>query len=320
LDRRRRRARALAFAGALCGSAALAADAAPPLRAMLWAPRDADPARAFATAPAECLTRPPDMAAATAVEIGRAAFRSPLVLGGQAARAGLSCESCHRAGRDNPDFQFPGISGPPGTADVTHSLFSSHRGNGVHDPKPIPDLAGPRERLKVRPDELQAFIRGLVVEEFDGPEPPPAVLAGLAAYVRSLDPAACPAADRAPVTVKGLVNDARRAASAATLTLQAGDRPTTLALIAAARARLGLIDERFAGLPAEQARLLAADRRLAQAADLVRRGLDARDDLFAWTAETAGLQAALEAAEPRSLFDPKRLEAAAKRRLPAKAS
>ncbi|MGF7473737.1 hypothetical protein WFJ45_23635, partial [Salmonella enterica subsp. enterica serovar Minnesota] len=70
--------------------------------------------------------------------IGRAAFNSPLLLGGQAARAGLSCASCHRNGRGNPDFHFPGISGAPGTADVTASLLSSHRGDGQFNPKPIP--------------------------------------------------------------------------------------------------------------------------------------------------------------------------------------
>lgn len=321
MDRRRRRAGALGFGLIALASAALAAEAGLPLRAMLWAPPDADPARAFATQPAECLSRPPDLAAATQVEIGRAAFHSPLLLGGQAARAGLSCESCHRGGRDNPDFQFPGVSGPPGTADVTHSLFSSRRGNGVHDPRPIPDLAGPRDRLKVRPDELRAFIRGLVVEEFDGPEPPPAVLAGLAAYVRALEPAACPTQARAPVTVKALMTDARRAATAALVTLQAGDRDTALVLLAAARARLGLINERFAGLPAEQRRLRAADARLGNIREQVRQAsAEAAGDLHAWTGDSHSLQAALEAAEPRSLFDPQRLDAAAKRRLPGGAS
>ena len=133
---------------------------------MRWVPADADPQRAFATAPAECLRPPRERAAALSVEVGRAAFGTPVLLGGQAARAGLSCESCHRAGRGNPDFQFPGASGAPGTADVTLSLFSSHRGNGVHDPKAIPDLSGPRDRLKVAPGDLPKFIRGLIVEEF----------------------------------------------------------------------------------------------------------------------------------------------------------
>ncbi|MCR5878641.1 M48 family metallopeptidase [Phenylobacterium sp. J367] len=137
LDRRRRRAAVLAAALAGGASLSLAADA-PPLRAMRWLSPGADPVRTLATQPVECLRPPAGLEDALSVEIGRAAFRSPLVLGGQAARAGLSCESCHRNGRGNPDFLFPGASGPPGTADVTLSLFSSRRGNGVHDPEPIP--------------------------------------------------------------------------------------------------------------------------------------------------------------------------------------
>ena len=322
MDRRRARPRALvAFALALLGGAALAQGAPAPLRAMLWAPRDADPVRAFATAPAECLRPPADPAQLLRVEVGRAAFGSPLVLGGQAARAGLSCESCHRGGRDNPDFQFPGVSGAPGTADVTHSLFSTHRGNGVHDPKAIPDLAGPRAALKVKPAELEGFIRGLVVEEFDGAEPPPAVLQGLAAYVAALEPAACPAQSRTFVTAASLLADARRAVMAADRLLAQGDRAAADSMIAAARARLGLIDERFAGQPKARVQLQDADRRLSLARETARRDpAAARAQLAEWLRQADRLQAALTTHESASLFDPARLDAAAKRRLPAKSS
>jgi len=322
LDRRRRRARALVLAAALAtGGAALAADAGPPLRAMRWVPATADPARAFATAPAECLLRPRDRDAALLVEVGRAAFRTPVLLGGQAARAGLSCENCHRAGRDNPDFQFPGASGDPGTADVTLSLFSSHRGNGVHDPKPIPDLAGPREKLKIASADLPKFIHGLIVEEFDGPEPTPATLAGLADYVRALQPAACPKTARVAVTARALLDDARRALAAARAELARGDRPTAVLMIAAARARLGLIDERYAGQPAERERLRAADAALADLQSAVRGARpDAPAALDRWLVASHPLEAALRAQEPRSLFNPARLSQAANRRLPAKPS
>jgi hypothetical protein len=300
---------------------ALAADSGPPLRAMRWVAHDADPVRVFATAPAECLRRPPEPDAARSVEVGRAAFRTPVLLGGQAARAGLTCESCHRSGRDNPDFQFPGASGAPGTADVTLSLFSSHRGNGVFDPKPIPDLSGPREKLKVAPPDLPRFIHGLIVEEFDGPEPPAAVLEGLAAYVRTLEPAACPREPRAPVTPDTLLSDARRALAAARAELARGDRPTAVVMIASARARLGLIDERYAALPAEQARLRAADSGLADLQAAVRAGRpDADARLSRWLEESRELEAALRARASRSLFNPVRLSQAANRRLPARAS
>lgn len=322
MDRRRRRARALGLAIAFTGAAtALAADSRPPLQALSWVPPTADPARVFATQPTECLKVPADPAAARSVEIGRAAFRTPLLLGGQAARAGLSCESCHRAGRGNPDFQFPGASGAPGTADVTLSLFSSRRGNGVHDPKPIPDLSGPRDALNVPAADLPAFIRGLVVEEFDGREPPAAVLQGLADYVRALDPAACPAAPREAVSPAGLLDDARRAVASAEAALAAGDRPTAVLMIAAARARLFLIDERYAGRRAEVARLRGADLRLQDLQAAVREGRpDAARGLARWRADSRRLEARLVLAQRLSLFDPARLRQATNRRLPPKTS
>ncbi|TAJ72696.1 MAG: hypothetical protein EPO51_07955 [Phenylobacterium sp.] len=324
MDRRRRRTRALAgVALAALGGLALAADGRLPLQAMSWIPRDADPVRVFATQPTECLRVPADPAAARSVEIGRAAFRTPVLLGGQAARAGLSCESCHRSGRGNPDFQFPGASGGPGTADVTLSLFSSRRGNGVHDPRPIPDLSGPRERLNVASADLPQFIRGLVVEEFDGREPPPAVLAGLADYVRALGPAACPAFARERTSPRRLLDDARRAVRAAEASLAAGDPdgPTAALMIAAARARLFLIDERYVAQPAEVARLRAADARLAGLQAAARDGRpDAARGLARWRAASRDLEAMLVLRQPASLFDPDVLKTATNRRLPPKTS
>jgi hypothetical protein len=300
----------------------VAAEAGPPLRAMLWVRKDA-PADLLATQPTECLKPPTDLAAFHDVEVGRAAFRTPLLLGGQAARAGLSCESCHRAGRGNPDFQFPGASGEPGTADVTLSLFSSHRGNGVHDPKPIPDLSAAKASLKVDQSpaagKLEPFIRGLIVEEFDGPEPPPAVLKGLAAYVRALSPAACPKAAVARVTADGLITDADRAMAAARHALSAGDGATAVLMVAAARARLGLVDERYPGQPVPRSRLAADDRRLRDVQAQIRAGAAGGGEsaLAWWRGESTFLRGMLARMEPVSLFDPVRLSAAGKRRLPA---
>jgi len=331
LDRRRRRPAALAVAGlALAGAAgaiALAAPGDPPIRAMRWAAPSADPARAFGTAPTECLKTPADPALAQSVEIGRAAFRTPVLLGGQAGRAGVMCDTCHKAGRTNPDFLFPGISGPPGTADVTDSLFSTHRGDDVFDPRPIPDLSTPKKGFKIdqgpAAGKLEAFLHGLVTEEFDGPEPPAAVLAGLAAYVRALDPKACPAAAREPVTVALYMSDARRALAAGQAAAKAGDAPTAVVMTAAARSRLGLIDERFAGprLDPERGRLRAADGDLAA----IQAALRAHDPaaparMARWLAASRPLEQALAAKAPASLFDAGRLAAAAaKRRLPGQA-
>lgn len=315
---------ALGLAPALAGASAARAEGArpeTPLRAMRWAAPSADPWRAFATQPAECLGRPADPKAARAVEVGRAAFRTPLLLGGQAARAGLACESCHRNGHDNPDFLFPGASGGPGTADVTLSLFSSHRGDGVFNPRPIPDLSGPRAALKVAPGDRPAFIHGLITQEFDGPEPPPAVLAGLVAYVDALDPGACAAVARTPIAVAGLMDDARRAIRAARLMALDGDARTARLLVGAARGRLFLIDERYAALPRLRARLRAEDRALRRLEDAAGAGdPQAPAALARWAAASRRTEARLRAAEPRSLFNPARLAAASNRRLPPEPS
>ena len=251
------------------------------------------------------------------VEVGRAAFRTPLTLGGQAARAGVACESCHQGGRSNPDFFFPGLSGAPGTADVTSSLFSSHRDDGIDNPKPIPDLGGPKARLKVNQDPaspaLKGFIHGLVTEEFDGAEPPPAVLAGLAAYVRALSPAACPPEARRPLRIRDYVEDSRRAAVAAAGALDRGDPAAAAFLIEAARTPLGLIDERFDQPLSARPRavLKAADLDLAAIAEDVRAHRPhARERLAVWIARSADWAGPVEAAEGQSLFNRDRLAAA----------
>ena len=180
--------------GATCAALAGAADRTPlPMSARWTVPNQlqAD----LTSEPGDCLTAPTDPAQTRSIAIGAAAFRAPLLLGGQAARSGLSCNSCHRAGHDNPAFSYPGLSGAPGTADVTASLFSSHRGDGQFNPKPIPNLAGDKALLKIDQSqdrgELELFILGLITQEFDGPTPSPAVLTGLASYVRALSPQAC---------------------------------------------------------------------------------------------------------------------------------
>lgn len=321
------RDRLVAAAGLLAGGfvvwSALAADGDPPIRALHWIAASADPVHAVATQPTECLRLPADPAEQLRVEVGRAAFRTPVLLGGQAARASLACETCHRDGRTNPDFQFPGVSGAPGTADVTQSIFSSHRGDGIDNPQPIPDLSGPKAALKIdqAPDSrtLQGFIHGLITEEFDGPEPSPATLDGLAAYVRALQPAACPTAERQAVDARLLMSDARRALTAARAEIAQGDRPTAVLMLAAARARLGLIDERLEGdsFAPLRNRLRGASARLAAAQDALRAGQDPPDRAFVqWLEDSRPLEDELVAAEPTSLFNPERLQAAAKRRLP----
>lgn len=315
MDRQGARIAAAFLACFLLGAVAFAAVPFP-IRAARWIAPGAHKAKLLLEKPSECLAKPEAPDLAYLVEVGRAAFNTPLLLGGQASRAGLQCESCHRGGRNNPEFFFPHVSGKPGTADVTTSVFSSHRGDGVDNPKPIPDLSGPRNLLKVsrdpkRPD-LRNFIRGLVTQEFDGAEPPPAVIEGLAAYVRNLKPEACPSDPIQPISMESVMADATRGMRAAQQAAARKDAPTAILMVASARTQLGLIYERYQApaLSAEHNLLRDADLDLASIQSDLRAG-DAVADmrLALWPAQAAALVKKLKANQKKSLFDPAKLAA-----------
>lgn len=281
---------------ALCG----AADRPQlPIREARWL-KSPDIIADLTTQPPECLAWPKARAERRSVAVGRALFRSPLLLGGQAARAGLSCASCHRNGRASPHFHFPGISDAPGTADVTASIMSEHRGDGIFNPKPIPDLAGDPARLKVKgTPKLRPFIRGLIAEEFDGPEPSAAALNAVTAYVAALTPGACTKAE--PITLEAKLIEVDAAVDLAKSAYQSGDSATGRALLAAARSTLGAIDERFqvAGLDAARAELRAADAELFSLQEA-----GARGRWTAWARNWPRRKDALRPAATRSLFNP----------------
>ena len=297
------RARPLIAAAAvlLCSAAT---PTALPLREARWL-KSADIAADLTHQPAECRSHYADPRLERSAEIGRIAFRAPLLLGGQAARVGLSCSSCHRNGRTNPHFHFPGISGDPGTADVTSSLMSSHRGDDIFDPRPIPDLAGNPAKLKIprdpKKDDLRKFIHGLITQEFDGPEPPPAVLDGLVGYVRSLSPAYCKGQASSVIRLGSMLGDVDTAMRLAEQSYAAGDRPTARMLVAAARSMLGAIDERFQIPGGEVSRAVLreadADLKAIELSETVSRQLF-RNWRSRWPERTSRLQAG----EPRSLF------------------
>jgi hypothetical protein len=201
------------------------------------------------------------------------------------------------------------VSGDPGTADVTSSLFSSHRGDGTDNPKPIPDLGGPPGKLKVSraadTRELADFLHGLVVEEFDGPEPTPAVLEGLAAYVRQVRADACPAAAIEPLTAAIAADDVARAVRAAQGALIRNDGPTAEAVLESARAMLFLIDERYAvpGLDSERNLIRTASLDLGSAQSAIRRGATAGPTLDLWLSRYPSWRASLVRSQARSLYD-----------------
>jgi hypothetical protein len=311
LDYRRSRATILSAIGlCLC----LGARAGPPLplREATWI----EPAvrmTALTQMPPSCEAKPRNNVSVEAQRTGRIAFNAPLLLGGQAARAGLSCASCHSNGRGNPHFQFPGLSGAPGTADVTSSLMSKKRSDGNFNPKPIPDLAkgAPKISRDTTNPDLSQFIRGLIVEEFDGPEPSAAVLAGLTAYVAAVSSDHCRTTPEA-VTVATdlrLLTDGIRAAVVAS---RRGDEVTNRLMLAAARSSIGRIHERYAtpSLSTERAMLMGWDKTIAGfQTDLVDSNSAARLEGWSNQALLPKLKSIIRKSK-QSLYDPGRLQRA----------
>lgn len=303
MGRSQGRARALIGGAALllCGAAEPTEF---PVRDAEWL-QSTDLAADLTHQPAECRSRFADASLERSAEIGRIAFRSPLLLGGQAARVGLSCSSCHRNGRTNAHFHFPGLSGDAGTADVTSSLMSSHRGDGIFNPKTIPDLAGDPAKLKVSRDaqknDLKKFIHGLITQEFDGPEPPPAVLDGVVAYVRSLSPSSCSGPATMALRLSPILDDVDAAVRLAEQSYAGGDPATGRAMLAAARSMLGAIDQRFRLAGGEASRALlrdaSSDLKAVELADGVTKA-----SFEPWYSRWPARAAALRAAEPHSYF------------------
>jgi hypothetical protein len=211
---------------------------APPLllREQAWTAPSATLARDLTYAPGECLAaRTPE------IEIGRALFRSPALLGGPAARAGLSCHACHSNGRINQRFLLPELTDRAGAADVTSAWASKIRGDGIANPVPIPDLAGVAARTHfghARDPSLEHFTMSVIVEEFQGAPPPPQAFASLIAYMRALE--LCPARETA-ITLAAAVNDVRGALAAA----QTVDSATASLVLLSAQDFIGRIVERL---------------------------------------------------------------------------
>lgn len=236
------RAALLALTAAACASVS-ASTGAPPLREQIWTQTTPELAHVLTHAPGECLAAPADPEQRTSVEVGRALFRSPALLGGPAARTGLSCNSCHVNGRGNAHFFLPELTDRPGAADVTSEWSSKVRGDGVMNPRDIPDLAGVRLRPalgRLHDPSLTHFVDSAIVEEFQGVRPPQQAFDGVIAYLRALDLDACPA-DEAPITLRNSVGDVYRALAAA----RHADEPTMRLVLLATQDAVGRIVERL---------------------------------------------------------------------------
>jgi hypothetical protein len=235
----------------------------PTLTELGWIASDVEVLPVLTGEPGECLRAPDSESEKYLVEIGRAAFRSPMLLGGQAARRGLSCQSCHINGHDNPAFFIQALSGAPGTADVTSSVFSKAREDNVFNPVTIPSLVGIAGKdafgTKSPAPSIHVFVKDAVMDEFQGARPPGAVLKGLVAYISHLERASC-STSLALRNVKKDMNDIGRIIDATLSALRRNDLETADFLVVSAQSALGHVNERFSG--AELGKQREALRRL----------------------------------------------------------
>lgn len=125
------------------------------------------------------------------IRLGNLAFSSPSILGDVAQRAGISCETCHVNGAGNAKFFMPKMSTRPGNFDTTGALFNPKADNGALDPVRIPSLRGARYLAPYGADgrmpSLRDFVHNVIVNEFAGAEPQPAVLDAIVAYIQDID-------------------------------------------------------------------------------------------------------------------------------------
>jgi cytochrome c peroxidase len=124
------------------------------------------------------------------LNLGDLLFSSPGILGGVARQAGMSCETCHQQGSNNPKLFIPGLSRRPGTFDVSGPLFNAKADNGVFDPVTPPSLRGAKYLAPYAHDgrfpTLREFIRNAIVNEFAGSEPSAQVVDALEAYIKEI--------------------------------------------------------------------------------------------------------------------------------------
>jgi hypothetical protein len=233
----------------------VAGSAPPSIVELKWLHPDADPVQELTTEPAECFASVSDPEEARLARLGRIAFRSPALLGGVAARIGLSCDSCHRNGHDNRAFFMAGVSGASGTADVTGAVFSRVRNDGKRNPVPIPTLVdrgrAPPFGTVLPAQALRSFLHSAVVDEFGGAPPPQPVVEGLVVYLQRLRSSACPKQARRPVRFEAAAAAALASYDDWQASRRGDDREVERFVLRSLRAELEKIYHRF---PAEGSR------------------------------------------------------------------
>ena len=253
------------------------------------------------------------------VEFGRLAFRSPDILGGNARKAGLSCQACHANGHISSGFFIPGLSRQPGEVDMSNALWHARAENHRFDPRRIPSLRGvgakPRFGFDDRSPSLREFTREVIVMEFAGAEPDALLLDSLVAYLRQLQPTDAP---DAPITLHGDLAELARFSRLLILPLAEEDTALSARIIGMLRGQIGFVHERLDGPALAPARGILEDwgRQLRQIDSLAASGQwpEARRLRDALTTALETPPPLLPDAESASLYAPDKLQAWLKNR------
>ena len=141
--------------------------------------------------PISLLTREYDSERSLLIALGELAFKSDALL--RASRSfgvHLTCDSCHPDGGTTQVLFIEGLSGKPGTIDITNRAVTLYE-DGTFNPVNIPSLFGVRHTEPYSRTgsfaTLREFTRFAVVEEFGGMDPADLTLDSLVAYEESLN-------------------------------------------------------------------------------------------------------------------------------------
>ncbi|MEQ8177093.1 MAG: hypothetical protein RIA10_02055 [Amphiplicatus sp.] len=204
------------------------------------------------------------------------------------------------------------MSETPGTADVTSSLFSKTRDDGVFNPLPIPSLVDTGGKAmfgeRAQAASLHAFISGAVVEEFQGAAPHGTIVAGLAAYISHLGSDACPDGPTSASVLRDM-QAAARALAAAETALGRGDAATADFLLLAAQRELRSVHERFEASSKARSKLESLARDIGAIRPLAGERVGEAEALVAEKrAQTQELARFLHKRRAKSLYDRTALE------------
>jgi len=274
-----------------------------------WIGKEFNLAEELTSKPVECLQNDP--AQATQIQIGRLAFESPALLGGQAARMRLSCASCHPSARHDRAFYIEQISTESGTANVAHHFFSEDAVGKSTVAAPIPDLADRKQAsISDRTSaEFKAKLADLIQREFTGETPPESVIRGLQWYLAAVDTKHCvDPSKRIAVTLNQDWQRLKQAIAVLEKEIQNSDQSSIAFWIRTARFRLEAIYQRF-GLNQD----LEIDSALVKSSRLLQKtrmanSLSAQQRLLnQWQIEATKLITQLREAETKSAYSFERL-------------